>query len=322
MAEPTVSVLLPVYNGAPHLEAALDSVFGQTHPRSEVIVVDDGSSDATADILRRHQSRCTVIRSERNEGVAVSINKAMAVATGSFIAMQTSDDVSHRDRLARQVDQLRSRRVDAVSCEPAIIDGDGRPMPSGELQVFSGRAGTYSPRDWFLRLFFNGNFVCASGATFLRSVWDRVGRTNQALLQMQDFDYWLRSAMRGCSLHVDAEPSLSFRWHGRNLSSSSNDKRTRREMTLIYRDLTRAMDDEQIRSAHAVVEDRHVRCPERAPPWLVLPFVLMRHRQSVVRQMGYEGLLKIIEADESLALLEAHTDLNRERAMDILLQGN
>ena len=104
-AAPMVSVVMPVYNSAEYLEEAVDSILGQTCRDFEFIIVDDGSTDGSADILRRYQKadgRIRVLRQE-NQGISASRNKAIKHAAGKYIALMDSDDISLPERLAEQV---------------------------------------------------------------------------------------------------------------------------------------------------------------------------------------------------------------------------
>jgi len=106
---PTVSVLLPVYNGARYLRPAVESILAQTFADFELIAVDDGSTDRSLAMLReyaRRDPRVHVI-SRPNTGIAGALNDALAAARGEFLARMDADDISHPERFARQLDHLR-----------------------------------------------------------------------------------------------------------------------------------------------------------------------------------------------------------------------
>jgi len=102
--EPKVSVVMPVYNGAKYLREAVDSVLAQTFSQFELIIVDDGSTDGTMEVLGAYSDpRIRLIRNDRNLGQAAARNQAFAAARGEFIAIHDADDTSVPDRLAVQV---------------------------------------------------------------------------------------------------------------------------------------------------------------------------------------------------------------------------
>lgn len=109
MTSPLVSVILPVFNGGDLLRPSVESVLRQTFCDLEVIVVDDGSTDQTAEVLRSiADPRLRVCTNERNLGLTRSLNKGLAAARGRWIARQDADDLSAPDRLERQLEFLRA----------------------------------------------------------------------------------------------------------------------------------------------------------------------------------------------------------------------
>lgn len=107
-AEPTVSVLLPVYNDEPFLRAALDSVLTQTWTDFELIAVDDGSTDGSSEILAEAARRDPRVRVQHrpNGGIISALNDAIGVARGRYLARMDGDDLSEPTRFARQVEFL------------------------------------------------------------------------------------------------------------------------------------------------------------------------------------------------------------------------
>lgn len=125
---PLVSVVLPVWNGAAHLADAVDSALAQTYPALELIVVDDGSTDATPAMLDQYAARDSRIRILRqaNGGVARARNQAIAAARGEFIAPLDADDLWHPEKIARQVQRFAQAggQTALVYCWWAWIDED------------------------------------------------------------------------------------------------------------------------------------------------------------------------------------------------------
>ena len=110
-ARPTVSVVMPTYNAAPYVGAAISSVLGQTFGDLELIVVDDASTDGTQSIiegLAAQDARIVFERSQVNQGAAVRRNQALALANGRFVAFLDGDDVWMADKLERQLAFMRS----------------------------------------------------------------------------------------------------------------------------------------------------------------------------------------------------------------------
>jgi glycosyltransferase involved in cell wall biosynthesis len=132
-----VSVVLPCYNAARFLREALDSVRAQSHRELEVIAVDDGSDDATLQILRETASddpRIRVLANGGQRGIIHTLNRAVDEAGGEFIARMDADDVVARDRIARQLEVLESRpEIGVVGSAALVTDEDG--LVIGRLPV-------------------------------------------------------------------------------------------------------------------------------------------------------------------------------------------
>ena len=107
-SRPTISVVIPSYNAAPYLAETLHSVFGQTYPVHEIIVVNDGSTDKTEEVLRSYSDKILIVKQE-NVGEGASRNAGIERSTGDWVAFLDADDIWHPTKLERQVTLLNSR---------------------------------------------------------------------------------------------------------------------------------------------------------------------------------------------------------------------
>lgn len=128
--QPLVSVIMPVYNGSRFVGKAIESILAQTYPRLELIVVSDGSSDTTWKILKdfrkRFPKKVHVYRLKKNAGESVAANFAFRRARGTFIARMDADDISHRRRIAKQVDYMLAHpEVIVLGTQASVIDTHG-----------------------------------------------------------------------------------------------------------------------------------------------------------------------------------------------------
>lgn len=110
---PTISVVIPCYNAAPFLAAAIDSTLGQTSPPLEVIVVDDGSTDDSARIAQEYGPPVRVIR-QTNQGESAARNRGIAAARGDWVAFLDADDLWVPTKLERQIDAIRGAAPEVV----------------------------------------------------------------------------------------------------------------------------------------------------------------------------------------------------------------
>jgi glycosyltransferase involved in cell wall biosynthesis len=125
---PKVSVVMSVYNGEKYLCEAIDSILNQTFENFEFLIVNDGSTDRTLEILQSYRDpRIKVINNERNIGLTASLNKGLKIAKGEYVARMDADDVSFPHRLEQQKAFLdRNPRVAMVGSWAEVIDESGK----------------------------------------------------------------------------------------------------------------------------------------------------------------------------------------------------
>jgi glycosyltransferase involved in cell wall biosynthesis len=126
----TVSVIIPTYNCGAYVGSAVESVLAQTYSPIELVVVDDGSTDNTADILRPYLGRITFI-TQMNRGVAAARNAGIAHSTGDLIAFLDADDLWHPEKLAQQVRLFEAEADIGVCFTNYAPFGEARPYVSG-----------------------------------------------------------------------------------------------------------------------------------------------------------------------------------------------
>ena len=125
---PAVSVIMPAYNCEKYIEEAIRSVIGQTFTDWELIVLDDGSSDSTREVIDRIASedpRIVSLPNENNMGVAKTRNRGFDVSRGRYVALLDSDDVWLPEKLERQLERLTEKQGDICYCSYAIMDSEG-----------------------------------------------------------------------------------------------------------------------------------------------------------------------------------------------------
>lgn len=134
-----VSVILPVFNKAPWLREAMDSILAQSYGGFELIAVDDASTDTSAEVLRAylHDPRLRIITNERNQGPGLAAQRAIDAATGEYIVRMDADDVMLPGRIARQVAYMDARPEVGMSGGGAVVIGDDgavRACPEDDAQ--------------------------------------------------------------------------------------------------------------------------------------------------------------------------------------------
>lgn len=183
---PLVSIVTPAFNQGAYLAETIESVLSQDYANIEYIVLDDGSTDDTAEIISRYDGR---IRSERHDniGQARTLNKGWRMARGEYLGYLSADDLLEPDAVSRLVSELIKSPDIAVSYgDFKLIDSNGRVFRSVRTEEYDRRRLTV-------------DIICqpGPGALFRREVFARTGGWTGKLRQVPDFEFWLRASRVG-----------------------------------------------------------------------------------------------------------------------------
>jgi len=207
---PELSVVVPAFNGARFLDETLDSVLAQRGVELELIVVDDGSTDGTRELLARRGARLRW-EAQANQGVAAARNRGAALARGAHLAFLDQDDLWEPDCARTLLDALAARPgCSLVYADSWVIDARGR---------MHGRRGRFlrcASGEVFAALL-RRNFVPVETTLFARAGFEALGGYDPTLRYLEDWELCLRAARRGPFAFVD-RPLARYRVHARNLS--------------------------------------------------------------------------------------------------------
>lgn len=211
------SVVLPVFNAAHTLRAAVASILGQTHRDLELIAVDDGSTDGSAavlDALAADDPRVRIVR-RPNTGIVGALNDGLTVATGEFIARMDADDIAYPRRIELQLAHLRAHpacvalgsAVDLLDASGACVEHLSRPLGHAENEAALLRG--------------DGGTIIHPAACFRRAAIEAVGRYRPAAQYVEDLDLYLRLARFG-SIENMPNTLLGYRVHFSSVNFTKN----------------------------------------------------------------------------------------------------
>lgn len=213
MFVPTVSVVIPTFKHRDFISETLNSVFAQSFEDFEVIVVNDGSPDDTAKVLKRYPSfgRIKYIEQD-NAGQAAARNRGLAEARGKFVAFLDDDDLWPADKLQRQVGLLHRHPDSVLAFGPAKPFGRQPDQMPPEIDLASYPSGDVHAA--FLRR----NWIMSPGQTLIRrETLQKTGGFDGSLWGVDDWDIYLRLAALG-QFTFNAETALLYRCHDANAS--------------------------------------------------------------------------------------------------------
>ena len=205
MSHPKVSVVITCYNYARFLPMAVDSALGQTYPNVEVVVVNDGSPDETAEVMKRYLDDPRIVYVEQaNSGQAVAKNNGIRAATAEFIAFLDADDAWHETKLDKQMKLFSNPEVGVVYTGVTFVDQRGEAIQVSESTLRPPRSGRIT------EVLFVDNIVPFSSAVVRRACFEKAGMMDTSLRMAIDWDLWLR-----ISVHFEfdfvAEPLTFYR---------------------------------------------------------------------------------------------------------------
>ena len=222
MANPLVSTIVLSYNQSRFVLETLESVKAQTYKATQLIIVDDCSSDDSIAIIDRwlqeNRIHCAFIRHQENQGICKSVNDALAVANGKYISIVASDDVWLLDKIARQVEIMEPQPdyVGVLYSDALQMDENGHVLPGTFISTFWKLP--EMPQGQVLNRLLQGNFIPGLTTLIRRSCYDKVGLYDENL-PWEDWDMWMRIA-RHYSFLYSPIPSAKYRHHEKSLSHS------------------------------------------------------------------------------------------------------
>jgi len=211
------SVLMPCYNSADTLEEALASVIGQTFEDFEIVVVDDGSTDGTVEILRsweRRDARIVLVLGV-HDGIVSALNRGLAACRAPYVVRMDADDRIHPDRIALQVSYLEAHHdVDVVSCKVKGFPDEG--VREG-FRLYMEWQNSLITNEDIRREMFVESPVPHPSATFRRKRIEQIGGY-QDHGWAEDYDLWLRLYLEGVRFYKLPQILLEWREHPQRLT--------------------------------------------------------------------------------------------------------
>ena len=211
---PLVSVVMSVYNGEKYLREAIDSILNQTFNNFEFIIIDDGSTDSTLEIIKSYKDPRIILISRENKGLVPSLNEGIKKARGKYIARMDADDISYSDRLFQQVQYMNAHpECIVLSSFIELMDSEGKPLPPWYEERIAINPGQ-------IRSMMIVECCIAHPAVMMRKKNLPIP-TYHDVPSAEDWDLWLRLLRSGEVIHKIPEILLSYRVHRQSITQSS-----------------------------------------------------------------------------------------------------
>jgi glycosyltransferase involved in cell wall biosynthesis len=209
---PKVSICIPTFNRKDYLKETLDSVFAQTYKDYEIIIVDDGSTDGTEEMIKSAGNKVRYFWQE-NAGDAAARNRLIKLAQGQFITFIDSDDLLMPDSVERMIKVMEAEGGEIIVYGPYLrIDQDGNVFGKCKRKLYSGHITKY---------LFQSILIHSCGSMFPKRILEEAGGFDQSLRVCSDYDLWLRLSLKYRFIALD-KPTFKRRRHTGNLSAGSS----------------------------------------------------------------------------------------------------
>lgn len=193
---PLVSVVIPNFNHAQYLGAAITSVLTQSYPSIEIIVVDDGSTDDSRAVAACFGQRIRYIWQE-NRGLSAARNTGIRAATGEYIGLLDADDLYEPNYLTTMIETLQENpEADGLYCGYQFVDQDNRPLSQIEARLI--------PTEQLYDMLLDGNFFVPESVLVHQRCYASAGGFDETLRACEDWDMWLRIIRQHMIIGTDA----------------------------------------------------------------------------------------------------------------------
>jgi glycosyltransferase involved in cell wall biosynthesis len=224
MSAPLISIVVPTLNQARFIEQTLASIAGQNWPRTEIIVIDGGSTDGTSEIVERYPVAHFI--SEKDSGQAEAINKGMKLAKGDVLAWLNSDDYYLPMTLQRVAAALGD------TTQPRLVQGGCLLWYEKEQ-----RAREMRPEPFRREALATSSLIYQPSAFWTRALWEKTGPLDETKHFVLDWDWWLRASLHGEFLTI-ADCLAVYRFHDQHKTGSGSARRTEEILAIVEREAT------------------------------------------------------------------------------------
>lgn len=203
---PLVSIIMPSYNYGRYISEALDSLLAQTYFNWECIIVDDGSSDNTREVVKDYVEKDErfIYIYQQNKGVSAARNEALRKAKGAFFQLLDADDMLKPEKLALHVSLFQlNKNIDLVYSNALLFDDDGNKERSFRLFQLPDTIPVSGKYEILIDQLLFDNIFLTPSVIFRRRIYEQVGYFIEGLHGLEDWNYWYRAALLGFEFYHD-----------------------------------------------------------------------------------------------------------------------
>lgn len=183
--KPRTSIIITTYNGEKYVERAMESALNQADKDREIIVVDDGSTDTTKNIIGKYKKLVKLILHKKNKRVPAALNSALSIAQGRYVVRLDDDDYFAPDLVKIEADLLdRNSDIDFLYCDYYLVNEKGETTGEIELPEYSASV-------------IHNHYLVAVGTMIRKKVFDEIGLFDEKIHHQEMYDFYIRAVKRG-----------------------------------------------------------------------------------------------------------------------------
>lgn len=249
-----VSIIIPVYNGGSYLNEAIDSALAQTYSNTEVIVINDGSSDdgKTEAIAVSYGSKIRYFP-KPNGGVSTALNLGIEKMKGEYFSWLSHDDIYYPQKVQYQIDYLRENKI----VEPVVLYSDVD-LIDGQSKLFGAMRVSHVPPERFRLALLTASQCNGCTALVPKECFAKIGRFDESLRTTQDYDLWFALAQKYKFIHLP-KSLVQSRVHDEQVTHRLSAKCVE-EGTVLYRKMLNQISEEELRQAQTSPERFYFNC--------------------------------------------------------------
>jgi glycosyltransferase involved in cell wall biosynthesis len=299
-----VSVVMTTYNHEKYIAEAIRSTLDQTFATFELIIVNDGSTDKTDEVIRNFlpDPRITYICQE-NQGTSVAANNGILKARGKYIALMSGDDISYPERLQNQYQYLHNTEKKIAFSWVDFINDESQPLIGKHFAKKLFNYGNKSRAEILNYFFLKGNYLCAVTAFLERQIIIDAGLFHLSSIQLQDFDMWIK-LVKQHEIFIIPEKLVKYRVRSEanNLSHPANNyTRACFETYQIYRVMFDNLGIDLFKESFGDrIKNRDFQ--DGAEYELEKSFLYLQSNSAFVQSIGMEKLFHLLQEEKVLAI--------------------
>jgi len=307
-----ISVVMITYNHEKYIAEAIQSVLDQTYKDFEFIIVNDGSTDRTDEIIRQFEDPRIRYIYQANQGPSAASNSGTIAAKGKYIALFSGDDVCYPHRIERQYEFLRNSEYKIIFSWCDIIDDSSRIVAQEETTARNVFNHPNRNQAQMLNYFFYfGNYINAVTTMAERSIILEQGGWHLTSLQVQDWDMWIKLAKK-YELYIMPERLIKYRIRDENKNLSTSPENYIRCIFEQYQISKSIFDNISIDLFKEAFSDKikNNNFSQMAEFELEKAFLYLTHRQALIQSIGVEKLFNLLQNEDVLSVAKTKYDFD------------